>query len=90
MIKGKTVSSVVALVAFAFVLLFAYAVFNTAQSQQVAATRGPYMIAAGDKMMVWRIDQASGRISYCMRDTQSMDPKFIATRAPYCSAWTQD
>ncbi len=93
--KGNTVSSVVLsfglIAVFAFTALVAATHFNTAQSQEaaVAATRGPYMIAGGDRFSIWRIDQATGRVSYCMRDTQSMDPKFIATRPPFCSAWSQ-
>ena len=72
-------------------LAFSFSAFlNTAQSQTPPAeTRGPYMIASGDKLMVWRIDQATGKVSYCMRDTQSTDPRFIATRRPFCSAWSE-
>ena len=69
-------------------LAFAFSVFTAARSQTPVATRGPYMIAAGDKMMVWRIDQSTGMVSYCMRDSVSTDPKFIQQRAPYCSAWS--
>lgn len=70
-------------------LALAFPFFNKAFSQTEIATRGPYMIAGGDKTMIWRIDQATGKVSYCMRDSVSMDPKFIQTRAPYCSAWSQ-
>lgn len=68
-------------------LVFAVSFFSNAFSQSDAAPRGPFMIAGGDKMMVWRIDQATGLISYCQRDTISMDPQFIKTRPPICSAW---
>lgn len=67
----------------------AFSFFTAAQSQTPAAVRGPYMLAAGDKMMVWRIDQTTGKVSYCMRDSVSTDPKFISVRAPYCSAWSE-
>ena len=70
-------------------LVFAFSVFTVARSQTTATPRGPYMIAGGDKMMVWRVDQSTGMISYCMRDSVSTDPKFITQRAPYCSAWSQ-
>ncbi len=70
-------------------LVLAVSVFTVAQSQNAITTRGPYMIAGGDKMMVWRIDQSTGAISYCMRDSVSTDPKFITQRAPYCSTWGQ-
>lgn len=70
-------------------LAFAFSLFDKAFSQTEIPTRGPYMLAAGDKMMVWRIDQTTGKVSYCMRDSVSMDPQFLRTRAPYCSAWSQ-
>lgn len=69
-------------------LLFS-AGFNLAQSQD-NTKRGPFMIAAGsDRMVVWRVDQATGAISYCIRDIVSMDRKFIASRPPFCSAWSE-
>lgn len=67
----------------------AFSMFTIAQSQTQAAVRGPFMLANGDRLMVWRIDQSTGRVSYCMRDSVSTDPKFIATRAPFCSAWSE-
>ena len=84
--KGKTL---LIFSAFAFVILLTLSVITSAQSQQAAMLRGPFMLAAGDKQTTWRIDQATGRVSYCMRDTNSMDPKFIATRPPFCSAWSE-
>lgn len=78
------------LVVMAFGLALAFSFFNTAFSQS-DATRGPYMIAAGyDRTMVWRVDQATGRVSYCRIDNQSLDPKFIAGRPPFCSAWSNN
>lgn len=76
------------IIAIALGLALAFSLFNTAFSQTEIPTRGPYMLASGDKMMVWRIDQATGKVSYCMRDSMSTDPQFIRTRAPYCSAWS--
>lgn len=52
----------------------------------VPQPRGPYNIAA-DNNIVWRIDQSTGLISYCLRDTVSNDPGLIAQRPPLCSAW---
>lgn len=78
------------LIAVILGLASAFSVATVALSQSNAsAPRGPYMIAGGDRMMVWRIDQATGKVSYCMRDTNSTDPKFIAVRGPYCSAWSE-
>lgn len=77
------------IVMIALGLAFAFSVFTVAQSQTAQATpRGPYMIAGGDRMMVWRVDQSTGMVSYCLRDSVSSDPKFILQRAPYCSAWS--
>lgn len=61
----------------------------SAQSQTPPMVRGPFMLAGGDKMMIWRIDQATGKVSYCMRDSISTDPKFIVSRPPYCSSWSE-
>lgn len=77
------------IVMIALGLAFSISAFTIAYSQNTATPRGPYMIAGGDKMMIWRIDQSTGMISYCMRDTVSMDPRFIIQRAPYCSTWSQ-
>jgi hypothetical protein len=65
---------------------------NKAQSQTATPeTRGPYMLAAGDRFMVWRIDQATGKVSYCQRDqAQSTDPKYVASRRPFCSGWSAE
>lgn len=65
---------------------------SKAQSQDTAAIRGPFMIApAGDdRSSVWRIDQTTGRVSYCVRNIQSLDAALIASRAPFCSAWSAD
>lgn len=63
---------------------------SAAQSQSDAAQpAGPFMISAYDRM-VWRVDQSTGRVSYCQTNTASTDPRFIATQAPYCSAWSSN
>ena len=83
----QTLLTILCVVGLAFVFS---TVWSQAQSQDAAAKRrGPFMLAAGDKLMVWRIDQSTGDVSYCMRDTQSTDYKYILTRAPYCSAWSK-
>lgn len=56
---------------------------------QTNGARGPFMIARGDDNFVWRIDQATGLMSYCYRDTTSLDRTLIKQRPPYCSAWGQ-
>jgi hypothetical protein len=59
------------------------------QTSIVTKKDGPYMIAGGDRNMIWRINQSTGQVSYCLRDTNSADPNLIATRAPFCSAWSE-
>lgn len=49
--------------------------------------RGPFMISATDQNYVWRIDQATGMVSYCFRDSGSTDRGYIKSRPPYCSMW---
>lgn len=53
----------------------------------VGTPKGPFMIAGGNQSMIWRVDQSTGLISYCMRDTVSNDPALLAQRPPLCSAW---
>jgi hypothetical protein len=74
------------------ILLFALpATDSLAQQQQNAEQqpRGPFGIASGSQNTVWRIDQATGMVSYCMRDTISNDPGLVRSRAPICSAWSR-
>ena len=51
------------------------------------APRGPFSLSAADENYVWRIDQATGLISYCYRDTTSLDRALIRQRPPFCSGW---
>ena len=87
---AKRQSLMLTIAALGLVLAFCY--MGNAFSQVAAAvTRGPYMIAGSyDKMMIWRVDQVTGKVSYCRIDSISTDPKFMATRGPYCSAWSDN
>ena len=49
--------------------------------------KGPFMIAGGNQAMIWRIDQSTGLVSYCIRDIVSNDPALLKQRPPICSAW---
>jgi hypothetical protein len=69
-------------------LAFAFSVFTVARSQSGNDVRGPYMLAGGDRTMIWRIDQATGKVSFCTRDTVSTDKQYLATYQPYCSGWS--
>jgi hypothetical protein len=51
--------------------------------------RGGYMIASDGGQFVWRVNTSTGEISYCIRRDSSLDPRFIASRPPSCSAQTQ-
>jgi hypothetical protein len=68
-------------------LAFAFSAFTVARSQ-TNDVRGPFMLAGGDRTMIWRIDQATGKVSFCTRDTASTDSKYLATYSPYCSNWS--
>jgi hypothetical protein len=45
-----------------------------------------YMVASDGGQFVWRVNVATGAISYCLRRDNSTDESFIAQRPPYCSA----
>lgn len=60
-----------------------------AQQQQQPAPRGPFTISSGSQNTAWRIDQSTGMVSYCQRDTVSNDPALIRSRPPVCSVWGQ-
>ncbi len=74
-----------------FCLIAAALYFGGASSVvgQTTGPRGPFVIARGDDNFVWRMDQATGLMSYCYRDTSSLDRTLIQQRPPYCSAWGQ-
>lgn len=60
---------------------------NTPAIGQKDGPRGPYVISATDQNYVWRLDQATGLVSYCYRESSSTDREFIKQRPPYCSGW---
>ena len=67
-------------------------VFTGAQAQSandVVAPRGPFGIASGSQNTVWRIDQSTGAVSFCVRDTVSSDPAVIKSRPAICSPWSR-
>lgn len=61
------------------IVIAAFATDVTAQSS------GRYTIASDGGAFVWRVDMATGSMSYCLRDNNSLDPRLIARRPPYCS-----
>lgn len=73
--------------AFTLVALCLWSFTAHAQDASVQTPRGPYMITSGSQNMVWRVDQTTGLVSYCIRDTVSTDPGLVRQRQPICSAW---
>lgn len=72
-------------------LLAIVGIFMGAQQAHTQATpsplKGPFMVGGGNQNMAWRIDQGTGQISFCVRDSISNDPVLIRQRPPICSAW---
>ena len=57
--------------------------FSPATSQGRGSS---YMIASSGGQFVWRVNVATGAVSYCVRRDDSTDQKFIGKRSPFCSA----
>ena len=47
-----------------------------------------YMIAGDSSQFIWRVNVATGAVSYCVRRDNSTDERFISSRPPYCSQET--
>jgi hypothetical protein len=69
-------------------VILASAIFFASLTPATSQSRGSsYMVAGnGDSLFVWRVNVATGAVSYCVRRDNSTDPRFIAERPPYCSA----
>lgn len=78
--KTILISSIILAVAFVA------ASFSPATSQSRGSS---YMIAGDGGQFIWRVNVATGAVSYCIRRDNSTDEQFIAKRPPYCSAETQ-
>lgn len=63
---------------------FIFATFSPLASQ--APGGASYMIAGNSGQFVWRVDTASGEVSYCVRRDNSIDPELLKRRPPYCSS----
>jgi hypothetical protein len=89
-LRGAFAIALFAGAATAALLLFAGVTSTQAQinAPTTTVTNGPYMIASGEMNTVWRIDQATGRVSICQLQITSSDPKDLATRKPACSGWS--
>jgi len=70
-------------------IVLAIAIVSASFSPATSQGRGAsYMIASDGGQFVWRVNVATGAVSYCIRKDNSTDERFIAERPPYCSAQT--
>jgi hypothetical protein len=68
-------------------IILAIAIVTASFSPATSQGRGSsFMIASSGGQFVWRVNVATGAISYCLRRDDSTDQKYIAKRAPFCSA----
>jgi hypothetical protein len=72
---------------FIATVIMASAVIFSAMSPAISQSRGGSFMLAGDSgQFIWRVNVATGQVSYCVRRDNSVDETFIARRPPYCSA----
>ena len=68
-------------------LILGLAITAAAFSPATSQGRGASFMLAGDSgQFVWRVNVATGAVSYCVRRDNSVDESFIAQRPPFCSA----
>jgi len=68
-------------------MILAVAIIVASFSPATSQGRGSSFMLAGDGgQFVWRVNVATGAVSYCVRRDNSTDERFIASRPPYCSA----
>lgn len=68
-------------------IILAIAIVTASFSPATSQGRGSsFMIASSGGQFVWRVNVATGAVSYCIRRDDSTDEKFIAKRPPFCSA----
>jgi len=70
-------------------LILGVSIIASSFSPAISQGRGSsYMIASDGGQFVWRVNVATGSVSYCVRRDNSTDENFITKRSPYCSAQT--
>jgi hypothetical protein len=68
-------------------IIVAIAIVTASFSPATSQGRGSsFMIASSGGSFVWRVNVSTGAVSYCVRRDDSTDEKFVAKRAPFCSA----
>jgi len=72
---------------FSVIILAVAIVTASFSSPATSQGRGSsFMVASDGGQFVWRVNVATGAVSYCVRRDNSTDENFINRRAPYCSA----
>lgn len=68
-------------------MILAVAIIAASFSPATSQGRGSsFMIASDGGQFAWRVNVATGGVSYCVRRDNSTDENFIAKRPPFCSA----
>ena len=68
-------------------IVLAIAIIAASWTPAVSQSRGSsYMIASDGGQFMWRVNVATGAVSYCLRRDNSTDAQFVANRPPFCSA----
>jgi hypothetical protein len=74
---------------FTSAVIIAVSIVAVSFSPATSQSRGSsYMIASDGGQFVWRVNVATGAVSYCVRRDDSTDERFISERPPFCSAET--
>lgn len=71
---------------FASVLVLSLAIVAAAYAPAISQNKpSSYMLGGGNDVFVWRVNIANGSVSYCRRDSSSIDPQFVSRQTPFCS-----
>ena len=75
-----------------FILIAAALYFGTntpaASQDSNSGPKGPFHLSAPSSNLVWRIDEASGAVSYCIRTNPGMTDRIVQSTVPICSGWS--
>ena len=68
------------------VIIGAFVIAGTKPALTQAGGGDSYMIASDGGNFAWRINRATGAVSYCIRKDSSLDEVYVSRIAPFCSA----
>mgnify|MGYP006430065023 CR=1 FL=1 len=78
---------------FAGLLMIALAILGHAMINPGQAQREPnpgyFLIASDGDAFVWRVNTATGEVSYCARNSDSLSEASLNSRQPFCSQSSQ-